>query len=80
MIVKRGDQEFFFKCLLGRGPSAITNGSALPLSFGALKYLEIVDNIFDPFYEGVVIVSNTSGVIEKENIGFDFVGDGRDFF
>ena len=44
----------------------------------AIHYLEIIDNVFNPFHQGVIIVTNDFNVFENGPVPYTFLGNGRD--
>lgn len=48
------------------------------LNKSTLQYLEIVDSIFNPFHDGMMIISNDFNFIERGATPFAFLGNGRD--
>lgn len=70
---KFGDKDYYVKLALVNSES-----DSLILNKSAVKYLEIVDSIFNPFHDGMMIVSNDYNFIERGATPFTFLGNGRD--
>lgn len=69
-----GDKEYYFKLSLYN-----TEGQVVGLKKNALRHLEIIDNIFNPFHSGSIIVTNDSNILERSFTPYTFLGNGRDF-
>jgi hypothetical protein len=70
---KYGNQEYYFKLALYNN-----NGDCVFLQRNAVRHLIIVDNIFNPFHTGTIIISNDLTIIEKSSNPYVFLGNGRD--
>lgn len=70
---KYGNEEFYFKVVLYNN-----NGDCIFLQRNSVIHLTIEDNIFNPFHQGVLIISNDATVIEKSPNPYVFLGNGRD--
>lgn len=67
------NKNFTFKMIVSN-----SEGDVVVFKKNALRYLEIVDNIFNPFHCGEIIITNDSNVLENSNTPMVFLGDGRD--
>lgn len=70
---KFGNDEYYFELSLTNN-----EGDILFLSRNAMMYLEIDDNIFNPFHSGTIIISDDNQVLEKNPAAYTFLGNGRD--
>jgi hypothetical protein len=70
---KYGNEEYSFSICLYNN-----EGNVLFLQKNTVMYLEIDDNIFNPFHSAVLIMSNDQNVIEKAPQPYVFLGNGRD--
>ena len=70
---KYGNEEFYFSLAMYNN-----QGNAVFLQRNSLIYLNIEDNIFNPFHSATMIISNDQAVIEKAPSPYVFLGNGRD--
>jgi hypothetical protein len=70
---KYGNEEFYFKVALYNN-----NGDCVFLQKNSVIHLTIEDNMFNPFHQGVMVISNDATVIEKSPNPYVFLGNGRD--
>ena len=73
-ISKFGDKDYYFKLIL-----ANDIGDIVVLNKNALKSLTIVDNIFNTFHGGQLVIDNNLGFLERSHVPYTFLGNGRDF-
>ena len=71
---KFGDKEFYFRLSLYNYPE----GDVIYLKKNALRYLEIIDNVFNPFHTGTIILTNDFNILERSITPYTFLGNGRD--
>lgn len=69
-----GDKSYFLTIMLYN-----SEGDALLLVRDSMKFLEIVDNIFNPFHEGTLVITNDFNIIESGEMAYTFLGNGRDY-
>jgi len=70
---KYGTEEFYISLFL-----ANNNGYCTFLSKNSLMYLEIDDNVFNPFHSATMIINNDQNILEKSESPYIFLGNGRD--
>lgn len=70
---KYGNEEFNFSIYL-----ANNEGYYSYLNRNSLMYLEIDDNIFNPFHSAIMIIANDQNLLEKSTSPYVFLGNGRD--
>lgn len=56
-----------------------SEGDAIVLTRGAVRFLEITDNILNPFHEGILILTNDFNVLESGTVPYTFLGNGTDY-
>lgn len=71
---KFGDREFYFRLSLYNYPE----GDVIVLKKNALRHLEIIDNVFNPFHTGTIILTNDFNILERSITPYTFLGNGRD--
>lgn len=69
-----GEKSYFFTIMLYN-----SEGDALLLTRGSMKFLELVDNILNPFHIGTMIITNDFNIIESGELAYTFLGNGRDY-
>jgi hypothetical protein len=70
---KYGNEEFSLRLCLYNSEGYITY-----LQRNSMVYLEIEDNIFNPFHSATLIIGNDQNVMEKTKNPYVFLGNGRD--
>ena len=70
---KYGNEEFMFSLYMANNEGYFTY-----LNRNSLLFLEIDDNIFNPFHTATMILANDQNVIEKSSSPYVFLGNGRD--
>ena len=71
---KFSDKEYYFRLSLYNYPE----GDVIVLKKSALRYLELIDNIFNPFHTGTIILTNDYNILERSITPYTFLGNGRD--
>ena len=72
-FAKYGNEEFIFSIYMANNEGYFTY-----LNRNSLMFLEIDDNIFNPFHTATMIIANDQNVIEKSTSPYVFLGNGRD--
>jgi len=70
---KYGNEEFYLSISLSNNL-----GQCIFLQRNSMLHLTIEDNIFNPFHQGVMLLSNDQALIEKSPSPYVFLGNGRD--
>jgi len=70
---KYGNEEYYFYMSLYNNEKYL-----MFLQRNSVVYLEINDNIFNPFHSATLIIANDQNVIEKSPNPYVFLGNGRD--
>jgi hypothetical protein len=70
---KYGDQDYYFSLCLYNNLNNLVF-----LQRNSMIYLELDDNIFNPFHCGVILLANDLFVLEKTTSPYVFLGNGRD--
>jgi hypothetical protein len=71
---KFNDKEYHFFVMLEN----TENDKYFILNRSMVRYLEIEDNIFNPFNNGVMVINNELNFMEKSDSPYEFLGNGRD--
>lgn len=69
-----GEKSYFLSITLCN-----SEGDATLLTRGSVKFLELVDNILNPFHTGTLIITNDFNTIESGITPYTFLGNGRDY-
>lgn len=56
-----------------------SEGDSIALTRGALKYLELEDNLLNTFHTGTLVIANDFNVVESGIMPYSFLGNGRDY-
>lgn len=56
-----------------------SEGDAVLITRSSLKFLELVDNILNPFHTGTLVITNDFNIIESGALPYTFLGNGRDY-
>jgi len=73
-VAKFNDKEYYFYIMLEN----TENDKFYILNRNQIRYLEVEDNIFNPFNSGIMIINNEMNFIEKCDTPYEFLGNGRD--
>ena len=69
-----GEKSYFLSIMMCN-----SEGDAVLITRGTLKYLELVDNILNPFHTGTMVITNDFNIIESGPLPYTFLGNGRDY-
>jgi len=69
-----GEKSYFLSIALYNSESDSTI-----LTRQSVKFLELVDNILNPFHTGTIIIANNFNALETGPVAYTFLGNGRDY-
>jgi hypothetical protein len=72
-ITRIGELDYKFELTLLND-----NNQVISLNKNAVRSLIITDNIFNPFHEAVLLLSDNLNILERTDINYTFLGNGRD--